>query len=189
MLPWFLFSNLLVDVSNSVVASSNLIGKVYFPRLLIPLSASAVAVVDFVLSLGVLFILMLCLSVPPSVNIVFLPFFVLLAILAGLGPALLLTALNVKYRDFRYIIPFLVQLGLYVSPVGFSSAAVPENWRLIYSINPMVGVIDGFRWCLLGNESKIYMSGLTVSLVVTAFFLWLGVHYFRRSERVFADLI
>jgi lipopolysaccharide transport system permease protein len=112
-----------------------------------------------------------------------------MAILASLGPALLLTALNVKYRDFRYIIPFLVQFGLYISPVGFSSAVVPEKWRLLYSLNPVVGVIDGFRWCLLGGESRIDWLGFSLSLFVIAFFLWLGVRYFRRTEKTFADLI
>ncbi len=125
----------------------------------------------------------------PNWQIILLPGFVLLAVLASLGPAFFITALNVKYRDFRYIIPFIIQFGLYVSPVGFSSAVVPAEWRLLYSLNPVVGVIDGFRWCLLGGESALYWPGFLLSLGVVAFFLWLGVSYFRRTERTFADLL
>jgi lipopolysaccharide transport system permease protein len=125
----------------------------------------------------------------PGWQILLLPAFIVLAFLASLGPGLWITALNVKYRDFRYIIPFLVQFGLYVSPVGFSSSVVPEQWRLLYSLNPMVGVIDGFRWCILRGESPIYWPGFYLSLAVTAFFLWLGIRQFRKMEKTFADLI
>jgi lipopolysaccharide transport system permease protein len=125
----------------------------------------------------------------PSWRLLLLPGFVILAVLASLGPALLITAVNVKYRDFRYIIPFIVQFGLYVSPVGFSSTVVPEQWRFWYSLNPVVGVIDGFRWCILGGQSTLYLPGFLLSLGVVALFLWLGVAYFRRTERNFADLI
>ncbi len=125
----------------------------------------------------------------PDWQIVFLPGFVVLAVLASLGPALFITALNVKYRDFRYIIPFIMQFGLYVSPVGFSSAVVPERWRLVYSLNPVVGIIDGFRWCLLGGESALYVPGFLISLGVVAVLLWFGIGYFRRTERTFADLL
>ena len=123
----------------------------------------------------------------PGWQILLLPPFVLLAFLASLGPALWITALNVKYRDFRYVIPFMVQLGLYVSPVGFSSSIIPEGWRLLYSFNPMVGVIDAFRWCVLGTE--LYLPGLGLSFCVTALFLWLGISQFRKMEKSFADLI
>ena len=125
----------------------------------------------------------------PDFRIVFLPLFIALAVLASLGPALYITALNVKYRDFRFIIPFIVQFGMYVSPVGFSSAVIPEKWRLLYRLNPVVGVIDGFRWCLLRGQSELYMPGLYLNLVIIAAFLWLGVSYFRKTERTFADLI
>jgi lipopolysaccharide transport system permease protein len=189
MLPWFLFSTILIDASNSILGSSNLIGKVYFPRIIIPASSAVVALVDFCINLAMLFILMIWYGFAPSWHIVLLPGFIALAIFASLGPALLITALNVKYRDFRYIIPFIVQIGLYVSPVGFSSAVIPAQWRFWYSLNPVVGVIDGFRWCLLGGESTLYLPGFLFSLCVVAFFLWLGVAYFRRTERSFADLI
>jgi len=189
MLPWFLFSSILGDASNSLVGNANLIGKVYFPRLIIPASAAVVALVDFGINLLLMFAMMLWFGFWPNWRIVLLPGFVLLAVLASLGPALFMTALNVKYRDFRYIIPFIVQFGLYVSPVGFSSAVVPERWRLLYSLNPVVGVIDGFRWCLLGGASPLYLPGFFLSLGVVAFFLWFGVGYFRRTERTFADLL
>jgi lipopolysaccharide transport system permease protein len=189
MLPWFLFSSILSDASNSLTVNASLIGKVYFPRIIIPSSSAVVALVEFAINVGLLVALMVWFGFLPDWRIVLLPFFVLLAVLASLGPALLITALNVKYRDFRYIIPFIVQFGLYVSPVGFSSAVVPEAWRFWYSLNPMVGVIDGFRWCLLGGESQLYPPGFLVSLGVVALFVWLGVSYFRRTERKFADLL
>jgi lipopolysaccharide transport system permease protein len=189
MLPWFLFSTILSEASSSIISNSNLIGKVYFPRIIIPTSSAVVALVDFGINLGMLFILMIWYGFAPSWRMVLLPGFTLLAIFASLGPALLITALNVKYRDFRYIIPFIVQLGLYVSPVGFSSAVVPAQWRFWYSLNPVVGVIDGFRWCILGGESNLYIPGFVCSLGVVACFLWFGIVYFRRTERSFADLI
>jgi lipopolysaccharide transport system permease protein len=189
MLPWFLFASVLSEASGSLVGNANLIGKVYFPRLIIPAAAGVVALVDFAINLTILFAIMVWYGVVPSWQIVLLPAFVVLAVLASLGPALLITALNVKYRDFRYIIPFLVQFGLYVSPVGFSSAAVPEQWRFWYSVNPVVGVIDGFRWCLLGGASQLYLPGFAVSLAVVAVFSWAGIVYFRRAERTFADLV
>lgn len=189
MLPWFLFSSVLSDASNSIVSNANLISKVYFPRLIVPAAAGVVALVDFAINIGILFAIMAWYGFMPNWQIVFLPLFVALAVLASLGPALFITALNVKYRDFRFVIPFIVQIGLYVSPVGFSSAVVPEAWRFWYSLNPVVGVIDGFRWCLLGGESQLYMPGFLASLCVVAAMLWFGVRYFRRTERTFADLI
>jgi homopolymeric O-antigen transport system permease protein len=189
MLPWYLFSTILSDASNSLLGNANLIGKVYFPRIIIPSSSAVVAVVDFTINLLLLVGVMAWYGFAPSWQLVFLPGFVALAVLASLGPALLITALNVKYRDFRYIIPFIVQLGLYVSPVGFSSATVPEAWRFWYSLNPIVGVIDGFRWCILAGESHLYLPGFLISLIVVGLFLWIGVAYFRRTEKSFADLI
>lgn len=189
MLPWFLFSSILSDASSSLVSNANLITKVYFPRLVIPVASAAVALVDFSINLVMLALLMFWFGFAPGWQIVFLPAFILLGVLASLGPALWITALNVKYRDFRYIIPFIVQFGLYVSPVGFSSAVVPGEWRLLYSLNPVVGVIDGMRWCLLGGESSIYWPGFLVSAGVVAFLLWFGIRYFRKTERTFADVV
>ena len=189
MLPWFLFSSLLSGASNSLVQNANLIGKVYFPRIIVPAAAGVVALVDFAINFFLLGVLMLWFRFLPSWHLIFLPFFIVLAMLASLGPALLMTAMNVKYRDFRYIIPFVVQFGIYVSPVGFSSSVVPAKWRFWYSLNPVVGAIDGFRWCVLGGKSALYMPGFLLSLGIVALFLWLGIAYFRRTEKTFADLI
>jgi lipopolysaccharide transport system permease protein len=189
MLPWTFFSSALADASNSVVGSANLISKVYFPRLIVPMAAVGVAFVDFAINFTILIVLMIWYRFVPGWQIILLPTFVALALLASLGPGLWLTALNVKYRDVRYIIPFLVQFGLYVSPVGYSSSIVPEQWRLLYSLNPVVGVIDGFRWCLLGGQSQIYLPGFWSSICVAMVFLWLGIRQFRKMESSFADLM
>ncbi|MGB8061734.1 MAG: ABC transporter permease [Candidatus Sulfotelmatobacter sp.] len=189
MLPWFLFSSLLSGASNSLVQNVNLIGKVYFPRIIVPTAAGAVALVDFTINFLLLGVLMFWFRFIPSWHLIFLPFFIILAMLASFGPALFMTAMNVKYRDFRYIIPFVVQFGIYVSPVGFSSSVVPAKWRFWYSLNPVVGAIDGFRWCVLGGKSALYMPGFLLSLGIVALFLWLGIAYFRRTEKTFADLI
>jgi lipopolysaccharide transport system permease protein len=189
MLPWTLFSTILSDASNSLVSNSSLIGKVYFPRLIVPAATILVALVDFAVTFVLFLIMMPLMGFWPDWRIALLPLLVLMAVLAALGPALLMTAMNVKYRDFRYIIPFILQFGLYVSPVGFSSVVVPARWRLLYSLNPAVGVIDGFRWCLLGGESRLYLPGFLVSLGVLTGFLWLGVSYFKKTEKGFADLI
>lgn len=189
LLPWTFFSTALGDASLSLVTNSNLISKVYFPRLIIPTATVVVSFVDLLISFVILVAMMVWYRFAPTVNILALPLFVVLAFLTSLGPSLWITSLNVKYRDFRYIIPFMLQFGLYVSPVGFSSTAVPEQWRLLYSLNPMVGVIDGFRWCILGGNSHIYWPSLVSTAVITAFFLWLGIRQFRKMEKTFADLI
>jgi len=189
MLPWTLFSTSLGEASNSLIGSANLISKVYFPRLIIPTATVVTAFVDFLISFLIMAGMMIYYKFAPGWNMLLLPGFIILALLASLGPGLWITALNVKYRDFRYVIPFVVQFGLYVSPVGFSSKVVPEKWRLLYNLNPMVGVIDGFRWCILGGESSIYWPGFALSLAIIAFFLWLGVSQFRKMEKSFADLI
>jgi lipopolysaccharide transport system permease protein len=189
MLPWNLFATSLSDASNSLISNANLISKVYFPRLIVPSASLATGLADLLISLVLMFGLMVYYRFVPSWNLLALPLFTLLGVLATLGPGLWITALNVKYRDFRYVIPFVVQFGLYLSPVGFSSSVVPERWRLLYSLNPMVGVIDGFRWSILGDSSPLYLPGLALSLVVIAFFLRLGIGQFRRMERSFADII
>ncbi|NOT76642.1 MAG: ABC transporter permease [Cyclobacteriaceae bacterium] len=187
MLPWNFFSTALSEASNSLIGNTNLISKVYFPRMIIPASSIITSLVDFAVSFGILVVMMIYYQVIPSGNVWMLPFFIVLSLLASLGIGLYITALNVKYRDFRYIIPFVVQIGLYVTPVGFSSSIVPEKWRIWYSINPMVGVVDGFRWCIIGDP--LYIPGFILSISVTAFFLVLGIWYFRKTEKSFADNI
>lgn len=189
LLPWQLFSTSLTGASGSLIGNANLISKVYFPRLIVPSAAVVVSFVDFLISFVILVTLMLWYQFAPGWQILTLPLFVVMAFLASLGPGLWITALNVKYRDFRYVIPFIVQFGLYVSPVGFSSAVVPAEWRLLYSLNPVVGVIDGFRWAILGGESHLHLPGFLLSWGVIVFFLWLGIHQFRKMEKSFADLI
>ena len=189
MLPWQYFANAMQESSNSLIAESRLISKVYFPRLIVPASSVIVSAVDFLISLALLGLLMLGYGFVPSWTLLFMPFFFLLATLAALGAGFWLSALNVKYRDFRYIVPFLVQFRLYVSPVGFSSSVVPERWRLLYSLNPMVGVIDGFRWCVQGTASSLYLPGFLISAAISVLAFSSGVWFFRRTERFFADFI
>ena len=189
MLPWQYFANAMQESSNSLIAESRLISKVYFPRLIVPASSVIVSAVDLLISLALLGLLMLGYGFVPSWTFLFMPFFFLLATLAALGAGFWLSALNVKYRDFRYIVPFLVQFGLYVSPVGFSSSVVPERWRLLYSLNPMVGVIDGFRWCVQGTVSSLYLPGFLISATISILAFSSGVWFFRRTERFFADFI
>ena len=189
LLPWTLFASVLGEASTSIVGSSNLISKVYFPRLIVPLSTVLVALIDFLVSLVILAGLMFWYGVVPGWQILLLPVFVMLALLCSIGPALWAAAVLVKYRDFRFIIPFVTQIGLYISPVGFSGKIVPEQWSLLYSLNPMVGIIDGFRWCILGGNSPIHGPGFALSIGITAVLLWWGIRSFRRTERAFADLI
>lgn len=188
LLPWQFFANSLSEASGSLVANSNLITKVYFPRLIVPASSIIVSLIDFFISFLLMIVLMVWYRFLPPIQIIFLPFFLFLAFFASFGVSLFITALNVKYRDFRYIIPFIVQFGLFISPVGFSSSIIPDKWRLLYSLNPMVAVIDGFRWCILGSE-KIYWPGFSISVAVILFFTFLGIWYFRKTEKTFADNI
>lgn len=189
MLPWQFFASSLSECSNSLIANSNLISKVYFPRLIVPTSSVIVSFVDFLVSGMILLGLMAWYNFVPDWRIITLPLFILIAFLAAMGTGLWLAALNVEYRDFRYIVPFIVQFGLYISPVGFSSSIVPEQWRLIYSLNPMVGVIDGFRWAILGGKTAIYLPGFVLSLGLVILVFLSGIWYFRRMERTFADVI
>jgi lipopolysaccharide transport system permease protein len=189
MLPWQFFSNSLSEASNSLIGNANLISKVYFPRLIIPASSIITSFVDFLISALILVGLMIWYHFVPGWRIFTLPLFIAIAFAASMGCGLWLTALNVKYRDFRYIVPFIVQIGLYISPVGFSSSVVPQKWRLLYSLNPMVSVIDGFRWAILGGQSAIYVLGFIVSIGVVSLALISGIWYFRKTEKTFADVI
>jgi lipopolysaccharide transport system permease protein len=189
LLPWQLFANSLSESSNSLITNTNMITKVYFPRMIIPASSVIVSFVDFLIAFSLMVGVMAWYQYLPDLRIFTLPFFIALAIMTALGGGLWMSALNVKYRDFRYIIPFMVQFGLYVSPVGFSSSVVPEQWRLLYSMNPMVGVIDGFRWAILGGDVTLYLPGFVLSILISVAFFISGLAYFRKSERSFADVI
>ena len=187
MLPWQFFSNALSESSNSLIGNANLITKVYFPRLIIPASSVITSLVDFAISFLILIVMMFWYHYIPSWHIVFLPVFIILAFLCAFGVGLYLTAVNVKYRDFRYIIPFIIQFGLYITPVGFSSSVIGEKWKFLYALNPMVGIIDGFRWCILGDPMNWH--SFIFSFVVIVIFLIIGIAYFRKMEKSFADNI
>lgn len=187
MLPWQFFSNALSESSNSLIGNANLITKVYFPRLIVPASSVITSLVDFLISFVILLLMMAWFQFTPSWHIVFLPFFVLLVFCCAMGAGLYLTAVNVKYRDFRYIIPFIIQFGLYITPIGFSSAVVSDKWHLLISLNPMTGIINGFRWCLLGDPLDI--NSLLISIIIIIALMMLGVMYFRKMEKSFADNI
>ncbi|WP_050463152.1 ABC transporter permease [Herbaspirillum autotrophicum] len=189
MLPWYFFSSAFTESGNSLLANSNMISKVYFPRLIIPASTIAVCLVDLLISFVIMFGMMLWYQVMPTFRLLVLPLFILYATATAMGIGLWCAALNVKYRDFRYIIPFVAQIGLYVSPVGFDSSMIPEQWRLIYYINPMVAVIDGFRWSLLGQNFELYWPGFILSLTLVVTLLVTGITFFRRTENTFADVI
>ena len=189
MLPWQFFAASFSEAGNSLIANTIMISKVYFPRLVLPTTAVIVGFVDFLISFAILLAMMLWYGFIPEVRIIMLPLFILIAFAASMAGGLWIAALNVKYRDFRYIIPFVVQFGLYISPVGFTSSVVPDKWRLLYSLNPMVGVIDGFRWAILGGEYQLYLPGFLLSLALVAFILVSGIVYFRKTEKTFADVI
>jgi len=189
MLPWTFFATAFSDASNSLIGNSNLISKVYFPRLIIPAASVIVAGVDFLISFVILIALMLWYQYMPDWHIVTLPFFLLLGFFAALGGGLYVAALNVKYRDFRFVIPFIVQLGLYISPVGFSTTIVPEKFQLLYYLNPMVGVIDGFRWAISGGKTAFNMTELSISIVMVILLCIVGIYHFRKTEKTFADVI
>jgi len=189
MLPWQFFANVLTESSNSLVGNANLLTKVYFPRMIVPAGAVIVGLVDFLISCAILAGIMAWYRFIPDLRILLLPGFLVMALLASFGAGLWLSALNVKYRDFRYVVPFLVQLGLYISPVGFSSSIVPERWRLLYFLNPMVGVIDGFRWAILGDAFPVDWTGLLISGLLVGLIFLGGVLYFRRMEQAFADVV
>ena len=189
LLPWQFFASAFAEAGGSLVGNAGIISKVYFPRLVIPASAVIVGLVDFAISLVILAGLMVWYGYAPDWRVATLPLFVLIAFAAALGAGLWIGALNVRYRDFRFVIPFIVQFGLFISPVGFSSSIVPERWRLAYSLNPLVGVIDGFRWATLGGNASLYWPGFLLSAVLVAALLASGIWYFRRTDRTFADVI
>jgi lipopolysaccharide transport system permease protein len=189
MLPWQFVSTAMAESGNSLVMNSNLISKVYFPRLVVTVSSVITSLVDFLISGVFLVILMIWYRYAPPTAVLLLPFFVLLAFGASLGVGLWIAALMVQYRDFRFIVPFIVQFGLYISPVGFQSSIVPERFRLLYALNPMVGVIDGFRWCLLGPRAGVYWPGLAIAVIEVVVFVVSGVWYFRKTEQTLADVI
>lgn len=189
LLPWFFFSQAFGNAANSLIGNANMVSKVYFPRMIIPLSAVIVCLVDFTIAFALFLLLALILGALPDWRIVALPGFLLIAVITAVGAGLWIAALNVKYRDFRYVVPFMIQVGMYLSPVGFASSLVPEKWRMLYALNPMVGVIDGFRWAFLRGNPDLYLPGLALSMVLSVVLLVFGVRFFRRTERQFADLI
>lgn len=189
LLPWQFFSTSFSDASASLIGNSNMLTKIYFPRLIIPVSTIIVNLIDFFISFIILVGLMIWYQFIPGWTILYLPFFLLLAFIASLSAGLFVAALNVKYRDFKYIVPFVVQFGLYISPVGFSSNIVPQKWKLLYSLNPMVGIIDGFRWSILRGNSQIYLPGMLLSIGMVILILIFSIRYFRKMEKTFADII
>jgi len=189
MLPWQFFSNTVSESSTSLISNAPMISKVYFPRIIIPTTAMIVSLVDFLITFALLLLLMFWYRFTPGWNLLFLPLLLALSIITALGIGYLISALSVKYRDFRYVVPFIVQFGLYISPVGFSSNVIPEQWRLLYSINPMVGVIDGFRWIILGGDTNIYLPGFILSIALGCCLFVFGIRYFIKTERSFADVI
>jgi lipopolysaccharide transport system permease protein len=194
-LPWQFFSSAFGDTANSLINNANLLTKVYFPRIIVPVSTVIVCLIDFLISFVILLVIMIAVRYAPGWQILLLPVFLLLALITALGSGLLIAALNVKYRDFRVIIPFVVQLGLYISPVAFSSSTIyhsqniPVFLKFIYGLNPMVGVIDGFRWCITGGQIQINANGFILSVLVSFLFLVWGISYFRKTEKYFADII
>jgi lipopolysaccharide transport system permease protein len=189
LLPWQFFANSLSESSDSLVSNANIISKVYFPRLIIPASSIVVSLVDFCITFGLMLAVMFWYGIYPDWRIIAIPGLLILTLAAALGAGLWFAALNTRFRDFRYIIPFAIQMGLYVSPVGFSSDVVMGDWRLIYSFNPMVAVIDGFRWALLGNSVEIYWPGFVISCILIVLLLYTGIRHFRGMEKTFADVI
>jgi len=190
LLPWQFFSNALAESSNSLIGNERLISKIYFPRLIIPASSIISSFVDFLISFVLLIGLFIFYRYLPPVEIFLMPFFWIMAVIASFGPGLWLAALNVKYRDFKHIIPFIVQFGLFISPIGFSSSVIPAKWQWLYSLNPMVGVIDGFRWCIVHDApNPLLHYPFYISLGVTLFFIGFSIFQFRKMEKNFADLI
>ena len=189
LLPWQYFANSMQASSESLINAANMISKIYFPRIILPVSSVLVSAIDFLISFAMLCILMIMYRFVPSPYIILLPVFFIPASITALGLGFWFSAISVKYRDFRHIMPFMLQFGLYVSPVGFSSSIIPEKWRLLYSLNPMVGVIDGFRWCIQGTSSSLYLPAFIISIITSALIFFSGQKFFRKTEKSFADFI
>jgi len=189
VLPWQLFATSLTNCSGSLVANANLLRKIFFPRLIIPASTMMVGLVDFAVALSILVVLMAWFQVVPGIEVLALPLFLAAAFVTALSAGVWFAALNVKYRDFRYLVPFVVQLGVYVSPVGFSTNAVPESYRFLYALNPMASVINGFRWSLLGGDFSVDWGAFAASMALVLALLYTGVRYFRSVENSFADVV
>jgi lipopolysaccharide transport system permease protein len=189
LLPWQFFSTALTDSSNSLLASSNMISKVYFPRLIVPGAAVLSGAVDFLVSLGLFLVMVVCYGAPLRLELLLIPFLFFYVVLVAFGAGVWLSALSVRYRDVKYIVPFLTRIGLYACPVAFLSDIVPARWHLLYSLNPLVGIIDGFRWCALGPAFAPDLRGLGLSFLITVALAASGLAYFRCTERRFADLI
>jgi lipopolysaccharide transport system permease protein len=188
LVPWTLFATGLTQGTNSLIGSSNLIKKVYFPRLIIPTATVLAGVVDFLVAFGVLLLLMVGYGIVPTANIIWLPVFLLLTLITSLGVSLWLSAINVEYRDVKYVVPFLAQIWLFATPIAYSSTLLSEPWRTLYGLNPMVGVVEGFRWALLGTDTKPGSMAL-VSAAAAIVLLITGAFHFRRMEKVFADVV
>ncbi|MEO5357093.1 MAG: ABC transporter permease [Nitrospirae bacterium YQR-1] len=189
MLPWQFFANTVAESSNSLIANENMVSKVYFPKIIIPTSSMMVSLLDFFISFAILITMMLYYKMWFNSRFLFFPLYLLLLVFLSLGIGYWISALNVKYRDFRYIVPFALQVGLYVTPVGFSSAVVPDKWKFLYALNPMVGIVDGFRWVLLGNSIELYTGGIYLSVSCTFLILLTGIWFFNKNESSFADII
>ncbi len=189
LLPWQLFSQALSGASNSLVAQGNIITKVYFPRLIVPTSSAVTSVIDFLVALVLLAGIMMWEGVAPTWRITALPLFLVMTFAAAMGLGLWFAALTLKYRDFRFLVPFVLQIGLYVSPVGFSGTIVPEKWRLLYSLNPMVPIIEGFRWSLLPGDRPLNWTSVGIGAAIVGLFMVIGTRYFLATERDFADVV
>lgn len=189
ILPWQLFSSSVQESSNSLIINANMISKIYFPRVLIPASTIFVGIIDFLISFFILILMLIWYDFRPSINLILLPLFFINLIVLSMGIGLWFSALNVKYRDIRFVVPFVIQFGLYISPIGFSSANIPDKWRLLYSINPIVGVIDGFRWCFFAEKMSLFLPGIIISTCSSIVLFFIGLKYFRETERYFADII
>ncbi len=189
IIPWYFFSSAIADASNSLINNTNLITKIFFPRMIIPLSTILVSIIDLFLSIVVLLGLFIFYKYQPCIKIIFLPLFLIPLLLLTIGTSLLLCTLTTKYLDFRYVIPFIIQLSLYISPVGYDTSLTANQWKIIYSLNPIVGIIDGFRWCVTPDQYTLNMQSLSLSIVITTLILYFGIRSFKSYEKTMADSI